>query len=209
MADAAKQIPHADSNDVPILIVFHKEGKEPARGSWYPADETDAARAACHEMELFSLEVKGPELQALAEQVPKGQVFSSGKLFMPRIKKSVYEGLCNLLPTKVTTPQLHIVAGSQAEEAAEKASQGDVTVDDDNGTIPKDWSKTGVGSPILAREHEEDCWYLAIILESLDANTFKLKWRDYPDEPIFTRQISQLGTLHPNVDVSELEWEWE
>ncbi|MES0871277.1 hypothetical protein [Pseudovibrio sp. SCP19] len=161
MADAARQIPHVVSDDTPALIVFFKDGAEPARGSWYPAELVEDALAGAREMELQALEVKGSELQELAGKVPKGRLFSSGKLFLPRIKDEIFDRLITLHKTQSPTPHLSLVKDAKAATQSEKSETVSPNGSEvDEASLPDDWSKIGVGSMVLTRdiEEEDDAW---------------------------------------------------
>lgn len=217
MAHSAEQIPLADSNDQPTLVVFHKDRDQPARGSWFPAEHAKAAQKGAKLDGYGTLMVKNDQAMALANRVPKGRVFErSGKLFMPRIQNSVFEQLEKLAPKKRKNTHLRIVGSSAAEpnntkDAPESESRTADSTSRPKGSPPRDWSKMGVGSLVLTRDIEVDdeAFYLAIVMGKANATTYTLKWRDYPDLDPITRDVKQLALLHPDVDVSELDWETE
>ncbi|WP_424982081.1 hypothetical protein [Maritalea sp. S77] len=217
MAQPAKQMPLVDSSDQPAIIVFHKDGAEPARGSWFAADNVIAAKKGAKADGFETLVVKSNEALALANRVPKGRVFErSGKLFMPRIQNTVFEQLTKLAPKKRKAAHLQVVDSSagkpgdakEAPASERKAEDGPVRP---KGAPPQDWSKMGVGSLVLTRDIEEDdeAFYLAVVVGKFNATTYSLKWRDYPEIDPITRDVTQLALLHPKVDVTELDWEME
>ncbi|TDQ67268.1 hypothetical protein ATL17_1277 [Maritalea mobilis] len=217
MAQSARQMPLVDSSDQPAIVVFHKDGTEPARGSWFAADNAMAAKKGAKADGFQTLVVKSNEALALANRVPKGRVFErSGKLFMPRIQNTVFEQLAKLAPKKPKTSHLQVVDGSAAEagDAKEAPASERKAVDGPvrpKGAPPQDWSKMGVGSLVLTRDIEEDdeAFYLAVVVGKVNATTYTLKWRDYPEIDPITRDVTQLALLHPKVDVTELDWEIE
>ncbi|MCV6574363.1 MAG: hypothetical protein OIF58_01370 [Cohaesibacter sp.] len=210
MADAAKQISYVDS-DVPALVVFDRNGTEPPRGSWFDADSVVDAKAGAAAMGAQIVAVKGDEVMALANRVPKGRVFSSGKLFMPRIQKEVYEQLQGHLPEEDSKPQLELIASDEGKSEDGGASEGNASGLSLKGTLPSEWSKIGVGSLVLTRDIEEDdeAFYLAVVVGKAGSTSFRLKWRDYPDMDSITRDVCQLAMLHPKTTLSEIEWDWE
>lgn len=210
MADAAKQISYVDS-DVPALVVFDRNGNEPPRGSWFDVDSMVEAKAGAVAMSAQIVAVKGAEVMALANRVPKGRVFSSGKLFMPRIQKDVYEQLQGHVPEEDCKPQLELVASDEGKSEDGGASEGSSSGLSLKGTLPGEWSKIGVGSLVLSRDIEEDdeAFYLAVVVGKAGPTSFQLKWRDYPDIDPIIRDVRQLAMLHPKTDMSEIEWDWE
>lgn len=210
MADAAKQISYADS-DIPALVVFDRNGNEPPRGSWFDADSVAEAKAGAVAMGAQIIAVKGAEVMALANRVPKGRIFSSGKLFIPRIQKEVYEQLQGHVPEEDRKPQLELVASDEGKSEDDGASESSASGLDLKGTLPSEWSKIGVGSLVLTRDIEEDdeAFYLAVVMGKAGPTSFQLKWRDYPDLAPLTRDARQLAMLHPKTDLAEIEWDLE
>ncbi len=63
---------------------------------------------------------------------------------------------------------------------------------------PSTWSEIGVGDLVLAEDPiPNDGWYEAIVLEAVDTDQFKLRFRDYPEEGIVVRSRKQLALLSP------------
>ncbi|WP_114011675.1 hypothetical protein [Cohaesibacter intestini] len=210
MADAARQITYAGSNDEPALVVITKDVSGVARGSWFAASDAKVAKASAKAAGSVAVVVKGTKIMGLAQRVPKGRIFDSGKLFMPRIQGEVFDKLMGFAPQADKAPQLQLVASSDADSAgssseASVASSASVI----EGKVPDEWSKLGVGSLVLARDVEEESFYLAVIIGKTGPINFTLRWRDYTDEPNFQRQVSDLAMLHPKVDLNQFDWEYE
>lgn len=64
------------------------------------------------------------------------------------------------------------------------------------GTPAATLAEIGVGSLVLALEGAGNAWFKAIVLKMTDGRA-TLRWPDYPDEPKFSRRVSQLGLLPP------------
>ena len=209
MADTARQITHVDSDTIPALVVFGKNGKEPARGSWFPCDDIDAAQAGAKATGLQTLKVEDAVILSLASRMPKGRVFSSGKLFIPRIQGEVFVQLENQFNATVTASQITLVANAaDGGKPADVVSDTKINASVGDGSLPGDWSKIGVGSLVLTRDLEEDdeAWYLAVVQSKTATKSYILKWRDYPDIISFKRKLSQLAILNPAIDHSEYVW---
>nr|WP_321442577.1 hypothetical protein [uncultured Cohaesibacter sp.] len=211
MADAAKQMNYADSNDEPTLVVIARDASGVARGSWFAASDAKVAKASAKAAGSVAVAVKGPDRMGLANRVPKGRIFDSGKLFMPRIQGEVFDQLLGFAPKAHKAPQLQLVTSGDEAKAktpneAASAARG---TSDIEGKVPDEWSKLGVGSLVLARDVEEESFYLAVIIGKAGPINFTLRWRDYPDEPNFQRQVSDLAMLHPKVDLKQFDWEFE
>lgn len=210
MAEPAKDPLCLHDDDQPALVVFGKQGKDPARGAWFPAAEAEAARAGAASMGLDDLAVTDAASMALAERVPKGRVFEqSGKLFTPRIQKTVYEQLADRLPKGI--------GKSDLTHAEETADPDDTPQSDDDTPSPTetavsgvpldDWAKLAIGSLVLALDEHDECWYLAIVQAIATSGEVTLAWRDYPDEDLFTQPLALLALLHPGIDPDRIAWE--
>lgn len=210
MADAAKQINYAHSNDDPALVVITKDAAGVARGSWFASCDAKVARASAKANGLIAVPVKGAELVALANRVPKGRIFDSGKLFMPRIQGEVFTKLEGHAPAQSKAPKLALVSSAETKNEGSGDKQAtSSSASAIEGKLPSDWSKLGVGSLVLARDVEEESFYLAVIIGKAGPTSFTLKWRDYPDEPNFQRQVSDIAMLHPKVNLKQFDWELE
>lgn len=186
--------------DTPAIVLFGCEADGKPRGSWFASIDVKAAKEAAAMAGMRIAMVKPGELADLAQRVPKGRIFSSGKAFAPMIQKSVYEAL---LPhaDKQPNKKLRLVAtagSSGASEAAtgeaKKASTADyVHVD----KLPKDWGDFANGHTVLAYSPDDEAWFEAVIVQVLSKDRITLKWRDYSEEPAFDRQRHELGLLYP------------
>jgi hypothetical protein len=50
---------------------------------------------------------------------------------------------------------------------------------------------------VLATTGPDQGWYESEVIEILD-DLMKLRWRSWPEEPLFARRLSQVGLLPPN-----------
>jgi hypothetical protein len=96
-------------------------------------------------------------------------------------------------------------AGKASKKAApmlsikSDAASGDTTI----GVVMKEggthWPQLTKGDVVLApdfSEGEYGGWWEAVVRARSDSHV-TLDWRDYPDFPPFTRQITQIAPLHP------------
>ncbi|QDG74802.1 hypothetical protein [Labrenzia sp. PHM005] len=195
MAELAKQEPVPAAADIPKIAVFGKKGNEPARGAWFPEAERILAIEGASQMGLHALEVTSPEIVELSKKLPKGRTFASGSLFTPRIQGTVFDKLAAHLPAEPQKTAANANPKPEPEKQNDRASEQ--AIDMEEGTRPKDWPEIAVGSLVLAYSADDEAWFEAIVLELSSGETMRMKWRDYPDEPRFTRHITRLGLLHP------------
>lgn len=180
--------------DTPAVAVVHRNGKETPRGAWFPADDIEAVLAGAAEMGMHAVKASTPEIISLAQRLPKGRIFDSGKLFTPLIQGKVYDELMTHIPEHGITAKPRLVMSATSSDDGDADAEGPgASVPE--GTRPTDWSKITVGSLVLAEEARMEGWFEAIILEVCPKHVFKLRYRDYPDDPIITRHVSRLALM--------------
>lgn len=177
-----------------IMVGLDDQGKPHA--SWFAEDDGDAAAVAADLMDMALIGVSNDELAAIAKGLPRGKLFDSGKAFVPFVKRTTYDRLAtylddDYLAATAARVEAAAAAASAAEEDYAKASKGEVPA-----RQPEDWSRLLVGDLVLARETAEEGWFEAIAVEATD-DRFRLRWRDWPELPTFTRAITDIALLHP------------
>ena len=182
--------------DRPAVAVVFRNGKDTPRGAWFTAADLDAAIDGAAEMGMLAIRANTPEIIRLTMKLPKGRVFESGKLFAPLIQAKVYEELMTYHPEHGITAKPRLVMSA----APTGTSSGDADAEGPGasvpeGTRPTDWSQITVGSLVLAEEARMEGWFEAIIIEVCPKQVFKLRYRDYPDDPIITRHVSRLALM--------------
>jgi hypothetical protein len=95
--------------DTPAVAVVHRNGKETPRGAWFPADDIEAVLAGAAEMGMHTVKASTDEIISLAQRLPKGRIFDSGKLFTPLIQTKVYDELMTHLPEHGITAKPRLV----------------------------------------------------------------------------------------------------
>lgn len=174
-----------------ILVGLDDQGKPHA--AWFTEEQVDAATLAADIMDMASIAVEGEELGGIAGLLPKGKLFESGKAFVPFTKRETYDRLAAYLDEDyIAATAVRIEAAKvAAAESYAKATKGEVAVH-----VPEDWSKLAVGDAVLASEDPLDGWWVCEILEILDNDRFRLRWRDFPGEPNTTKSLTEIALLH-------------
>ena len=175
----------------PGLVVFGKdEAGKPHASRFGPADFELALKAA----RLMGMRVMRPVSEAataLAAKLPKGRVFASGRGFVPFVKPKVFEAL---LVTHAD-PQNQV----EGADAGEAAHTGDAANGGGDGSGAKSSSgDLGEGAVVLAPFAPQEGWWEAVVIK-VKGDLLTLKWRDYPDDPVFSRRRNQLVPLPPGI----------
>jgi hypothetical protein len=176
-----------------ILLGLDEVGRPHAAA--FKASEAKAVQQASVMMQMLMVEPDNPTLLELAQQLPKGRLFASGKAFVPFVKQVFYDKLVGLLPDGVLPPfrDSSCSAGAGVGPSAATSVVGHERNDD----IPKDWSNLKVGSIVVAWESEDDGWWLAVVLKE-QHGAYTLRWRDYPQLGTVVRQRKHIALLHPS-----------
>ncbi|MDW9957972.1 hypothetical protein GOB20_09050 [Sinorhizobium meliloti] len=188
---AANQVPKAKV----IMVGLDDQGRPHA--SWFEEDEGDAAAVAADLMDMALIDLGNDELAAIAKNLPRGKLFDSGKAFVPFVKRTTYDQLATYLDDDyIAAAAARVEAAAAAVSAAAedyaKASKGEVPA-----RQPEDWSKLLVGDLVLARDIPEEGWFEALVVGQAAEDRFRLRWRDWPELPGFTRALTDIALLHP------------
>lgn len=193
---AAASGPATDSHAHPALILFGlDEGKKP-HASTFTGDLADKALAAAKAMGMASLKLETDEVRAIAEKLPAGKIFDSGKAFVPFVKATVYEAIVKQLPEGVEPPKPRPPTPKAQKPGIPPATYAKLP----EGTkieIATDWSKLAIGSLVLATEGKGEGWFECVVVAIGERDTFWLKWQDWPDLDNIVRHRSLIGLLPP------------
>lgn len=158
------------------------------------AGEAYAAAVAADLMGFAVIDVSTDELAAVASALPKGKLFDSGQAFVPFVRRTIYDQLAVHLDEDYLTAAAARVEAAQAaaSESYSTASKGEVP-----HRKPEDWSKLEAGDLVLALDEPDDAWFAAVVVEPVAGEKLRLRWRDYGDQPTFTRTVLEIALLHP------------
>jgi hypothetical protein len=192
---AVKLKPDAASAKL-ILVGLDDQGKPHA--AWFTEDQADAATLAADMMDMASIAVEGDELANIAGVLPKGKLFESGKAFVPFTKRDTYDRLAAFLDEDyIAATAIRVEAAkAAAAESYAKASKGEAPLH-----VPEDWSKLAVGDLVLATEDPADGWWACEVIEVLDNDQYRVRWRDFPEELPVTKRVTDLALVHPQCKI--------
>src|SRR3954454_6335245 len=187
----------ANDQAEPSLVVFGRDDAGKPRASWFDAGSADRASKAADLMKMRVLRVETEEQKAVARQLAPGRVFASGRAFTPFAGTAVFSQLVGLAGDS-SDPS---TKGSTSGKPGAVASNGSAASGDKgSGPAPtapartQSWDEIGIGSVVLATVGVEDGWWKSIVI-GVNADSFSLKWRDFPREPVFVRRRTKLALL--------------
>ncbi|UHS63462.1 hypothetical protein HRR99_17970 [Agrobacterium vaccinii] len=173
------------------IIILGRDDKRKAHASFFPATDTRSAEKAAELMGMAALKVESNEVRAFLSRLPQGKLFDSGKAFVPFVKQDLY----NEIAAHLSDEERERL--EQPRAVAEKPPVG-VTHPARPKNMPESFDKIAVGSVVLATEAPLEGWYEAKVIEVKAEGNLRLQWRDYLDDPAFTRRIDQVALIHPS-----------
>jgi hypothetical protein len=202
-------------NDVePSLVLFGRDPAGKPRASWFDAASIDFAMTAAELMQMKIVRVVTEQQRAIAKQLARGRIFSSGRAFAPFARAKVYEQLLELEREATDGPTADEAIGAETSTAAANGGGESASADKSQAASrspagsrsrqsrgdshrPRSWDEIEIGSLVLATTGIEDGWWEAII-ESIDGDILTCRWRDYPTEPNVLRGRNELALLAPD-----------
>lgn len=188
------------------IVVLGRDDAAKAHASYFTADQTLSARAAAAAMGMMVLPIITDEQRALADRLPAGKIFSSGRAFVPFVKGALYDQLIAHVPLKDQVRPLRLVKPEDAPSEAEGGATGPAAPNAAASakapplSMPADWSGIAVGSVVLANESPDEGWWAAVVT-NIEGHLVNLRWRDY-DQPSVVRPITELALMHPSRPVT-------
>jgi hypothetical protein len=185
------------SEKVPILVVLGLDidGK-PHASRFAQRDAPLVARAA----ELMGFHViqvvpDNKELYGLAEGLPAGKIFATGRAFVPFVGRSVFDKLAPLVPGGVTAEQ-RAASGAEAvyPHAALFTTEAVTTAD-------ALWAKVEIGTVVLAAQPDVygPGWWESVVV-GIDGDDLSLRWMDDPAIKPFRASRRHIALRHPGAE---------
>ena len=184
-----KTKPKADAAE---LIVLGRDASGKSHASWFDTEEAPLAKKAAGLMGMATMRVASADIRKLADRLPHGKVFASGKAFVPFVKGELYTSLLDHLD--VAEKDRLASLQMEKETTAAASTEGTVTTDE----LPADWSKLKVGSLVVAWESKDNGWWLAKVVTVNTDDLYTLSWHEYPDLATFIRKRKFIALLHPS-----------
>jgi len=146
-------------------------------------------------MGMSLLPVRTDAERALAAKVPRGRVFASGRAFLPFTKAAIYAELRALAPEAVAPLVTVAKVADIKQSPAESLSVSDADSPDKPLLRPASWNDIEAGAIVLAAAPTDVGWYECAVLAVEGDDGLQLKYCEFPKEPIFTAQRSQVGLM--------------
>jgi hypothetical protein len=157
------------------------------------AEFNERALNFINELKLTGVFPASPAFAEIAAKLPQGRLYSSGKGFIPNVRRDLIEKLETALTVPGDESRTHKPAAPPDGRSDETTIR---TISPITSSLPQSWESVGVGHVVLIHESPADGWWEATV-EARDLEILTLRFRDYPRQPKFQRHISQVALINP------------
>lgn len=178
--------------DAIAVIIFGLDESHKAHASSFGAADAELAEKAARLMRFRALRVTSGEERALAEKLPKGKIFASGKGFVPFVKMAVFERL-----VAIAGPAPEPDGDAAATTAGGRRRKGRDQTAGPPSSLPASWGEIGPGTLALATVDQRVLWWPVVVVRAKGEGRWVVKWRDHDAEPSFVIKTEELALLHP------------
>lgn len=203
----------AAPSPLPPVCLFGLDDAGKPHASRFTGADAERATKAAGLMGLHVLALASPDSGDLADRLPQGRIFESGKAFVPFVARPLYERLAALGGIPVTPPAPKPEKVTKPAKAPEKAAPGKNAKPSPKAAklaastatpspsveasgVPLDWPHIREGSLVLATTGGgAEGWFESIVVEAKADDLMVLRWRDFADEALFLRRRDQLALL--------------
>jgi hypothetical protein len=184
------------SEKVPITVALGigLDGK-PHASRFADSDAPLVARAA----ELMGFHVirippDNAELYGVAESLPRGRIFSTGRAFVPFVRRATFDKLATLVEGGVAI-------GARAIGVVSAYPLAEMFATEAVNTADALWSKIEVGTVVLAAQPDlyGPGWWQSVVV-AIDGDDLTLRWMDTPAEEPFHASRRDIALRHPSAD---------
>lgn len=176
-----------------VVLAQLAEAAAPARAAWFELSDAHHAQAAVRSGKMALYGVDEPQIAVVKATLNPGKVSRKGEITLHPVETAALTVLVRQLrPIREN--------GTTPTSVPQNASQ-DISATLPNKIDPNRlWATLAVGDIVLAPELDEegtpDGWWEAVVL-AITGDSFKLRWRDYPEQGQITRPRHQIAFLHP------------
>ena len=176
-----KQPAKATTNTPGQFFVFGIDADGKPRGARF-TEFNERALSFALGLGLTGVHPASPKFSELATKLPPGRLYTSGKGFIPNIRRDLVKSLNAVLASPGDESQKH-----QRPAMAPPIAAG----------LPRSWDQIAVGQLVLATGDEPQDGFWECIVEARLEDVLTLRLRDYPEQGTYVRHLAQVALLHP------------
>jgi hypothetical protein len=167
-----------------LLVLGFDEQQKPC-GARFVDAKPDLVAKAAQLMGLSVYKTTSPDVADVAKKLPVGQLYATGRAFVPNIRQTLYS---DVLVALAAEPQQAAI-GPDDDKASTAVARG----------LPRSWDDIAPGHLVIAQESLANGWWEAIVLDRKD-DMLTLRFRDYPRLPRFFRHRTAVALMSPASD---------
>jgi hypothetical protein len=169
------------ADDIGLLVLGFDEQQKPC-GARFVDAKPDLVAKAAQLMGLKVYKTSSPDVAEVAKKLPLGQLYATGRAFVPNIRQALYS---DVLVALAAEPQQAAI-GPDDDKASTPVARG----------LPGSWDEIAPGHLVIAQESLANGWWEAIVLDRKD-DMLTLRFRDYPRLPRFFRHRTAVALVSP------------
>src|SRR5215211_2795739 len=166
------------SEKVPILVLLGADTDGKLHASRFDESHAALVTRAAELMGFYVLRVTADqdEAYAIAEALPVGKIFASGKAFVPFVAYSAFEKL------RILVEEGAIFRPPTDEAPAPEQPTAAMFTDEGRGVAEALWSKIEIGTIVLAAQPDlyGPGWWQSVVV-AVEGDDLTLRWVDDPD----------------------------
>ena len=179
---------------VPILVVLGLDMADKPHAARFADRDAPFVRRAAELMGFHLIHVPpdDDELHGLAEGLPLGKIFATGRAFVPFVAGAAFEQLATLVEGGVTIEQRAISGAASVYPLADMYTTEAVT------TADALWAKIEIGSVVLAEQPDTwgPGWWESLVV-GIDGDDLTLRWMEESDPNPFHASRRDVALRHP------------
>ena len=160
------------------MIVLGYDDQDKPRAARFVGADPELVGKAAATMNLEVRPVKSPGVAKIAKRLPEGHLYANGAGFVPNVRQALYSDIIDALVAEVHADRIRAFPPPVA--------QG----------LPRTFDEIAPGHVVLAQETLECGWWEVIVL-ARTGDTFTVRFRDYPEMPLFVRTRTAIALMTP------------
>ena len=181
---------------VPILVVLGLDIDGKPHASRFAERDAPFVQRAAELMGFHVIQVpaENSQLHALAEGLPLGKIFATGRAFVPFVARARFDKLATLVHGGVTIEE------RRAAGVPPVCPLRAIFTTDAINTVDALWSNIEIGTVVLAAQPElyGPGWWEGIVV-AINGDDLTLRWLETEDKP-FTATRRNVALRHPGAD---------
>lgn len=176
----------------PLFVLGFDLDNKPRGGRFDKVDDRIVSVAL--DLGLAAVIKASTEFGQVAQKLPAGRLYASGKAFIPAIKEALLTELMTILRKSGDASEAYRLENRPTKKDSEEPlvrCKSPIT-----SGLPRNWDEIDAGHLVLAEEGTDD-GYWPCICQLRDGDLLTLRYRDAPKLPAFVRHVTTVALINP------------